>query len=63
MYLKNEYMNWTDFFNADSEAIISGETNKISYSLNAGGPLELYLFFFSVLTPSDESDVFIADLS
>ena len=33
---KNEYMNWVDHFNVDSDACF----------LNAGGPLQLYFLFF-----------------
>ena len=33
---KNEYMNWADHFNVDSDACF----------LNAGGPLQLYFLFF-----------------
>ena len=49
MYLKNEFMNQGNFLNADSDAIIFGQTDTllfyISYSLNAGVPLQLYFLF------------------
>ena len=42
-------MNWADFLNADNGAIIFGQTDNLLfdlyYSLNTGGPLQLYFLF------------------
>ena len=31
LYLKNEFMNWADFLNADSIPIIFGETDMLLF--------------------------------
>ena len=46
----NKFMNWADFLNADSDAVIFGWTDTVSFwLLNAGGPLQLYFFFYWLL--------------
>ena len=45
LYLKIEFMNWADFFNADSDAIIFGYPTL--WHLDAGGPRQLYFLFGS----------------
>ena len=51
-YLKfcifNELMNWADFMNVDSDAIIFGLTD-IELFENARGPLQLYFFFTLII--------------
>ena len=31
LYLKNEYMNWADYFNADSDAVVFGKTDILLF--------------------------------
>ena len=31
MYLKNDYMDWDDYLNADSDAIFSGQTDILLF--------------------------------
>ena len=46
IFCKNQYMNLANFLNAGSDAIIF--VRLISYSLNAGGSLQLYFLFLTV---------------
>ena len=49
LYFRNEFMNWAEFLNVARGAIIFGDVllSDLSYSLNAGGPLQLYVLLNS----------------